>query len=176
MAQGRGKTIFRSFSKYVTGLKKSVTSQAKGGTFYTWDEFSEWTEQILEELENTLSDEGQDVELWTDRLKERIANVQAYFEENHYLRPDDTSDEDYDYDFEEEGMEGGETLLGFDVISEGECGSREGMVRGQILTTIEELAEYLEPIPPGVVRGFVPVEGQNGERIGYSVCAATKSR
>jgi hypothetical protein len=176
MSQGRGKSIFRSFSKYVTELKKSVTSQSKGGTFYTWDEFSEWTEQILEELENTLSDEGQDIELWTDRLKKRIADVQAYFEVNNYLQENSEPDPDYDYDPEFEGEEGGETLLGYDVISEGECGAREGRVRGQILTTIEELAEYLEPIPAGVVRGLVPVEGQNGERVGYSVCAATKSR
>ena len=176
MAHGRGKSIYRSFSKQVTELKKSVSHAAKGGTFYTWDEFSEWTEQIIEEMQNTLSDEGQDIELWTERLGKRIADVQAYFEENNYLRSyseDDNADEEEPF---EDNDEGAETLLGFDVISEWECENREGAVRGAILTTLEELTEYLEPVPENVILGLVPVIGQHNERVGYSLCASKKSR
>jgi len=177
MAHGRGKQLFREVSKTVTQLKRDIASAERTGNFYTYGEFMEWTLQIMEEFENTLSDSGLDVEFWSERLSEKIGNLQTELETKRLLMSDDEreDEEDWDSDFED-GNETFETILGYDVISEGECGAREGRVRGQILTTLEELAEYLEPIPAGVVRGLVPVEGKDGERVGYSVCAATKSR
>ena len=66
-------------------------------------------------------------------------------------------------------------LFGFPIITPSYCESQGARVRGQILLTLEELAEYIEPIPAGAIRGIIVVQDNKGKVTGFSVCAHKNS-
>ena len=179
MAEGtsRGKQSFREFTKAANELKRLTERAIKYGEQYTIEDLEGWYDELVEEYGRMV--EEQDIpnpELWVSRahdkasghigdLCNRFPSLLEFNEEG-----DNESEE---RDDESVGVETeASSILGIPIISESECIANGHSARGQVLLTLEELIEYLEPIPPSVINGLIPVFDDTGTLVGYRLCGA----
>lgn len=167
MATSPGQSAYRAFSKEVTAMKRLIETALKSGELYTYDEVNDFFEPLLDNFEEVLTEEELNQDLWRDRantlILDRVNQIASKYElpeETHNDNPDSEEEKDIQ----------GDTILGYPVISTADCRSSSGSVRGQVLLTLEELSEYLEPIPASVIRGIVLVYDDSGKVVGFSLC------
>lgn len=179
MASGtsRGKQSFREFTRTANQLKRLTERAIKSGEQYTIEDIEGWYDDIIQTYtEDMQAQDIPNMELWLSRAEDKKSDDVAYFV-NAYpvlvtpeLEPD-TDDNQTGIEVSEHENEP-DTIYGIPVISEGECIDNGNSARGQILLTLEELIEYLEPIPPSVINGLIPVYDENGNLQGYRLCGA----
>lgn len=173
---GRGKQSFREFTKEANQLKRYTLSALKSGEQYTIDEIGEWYDAIIQQYRELIEQEEiPNPELWISRAEdtanEHKEEIETAYPNTSISRIDDDED-DSGGDIEPDGdTDEPDFISGIPVISTDECIANGNSARGQIILTYEELIEYLEPIPPSVIQGLVPVF-KDGILIGYRLCAA----
>lgn len=162
---GHGKQSFREFTKTVNETKRMIIRALKSGERYTLDQINEWYAQILEDYDNRLQEERIDFD-WYTRAVTKVEDTVDSLRRDYPIieeEPDEPEPEDEDKDNEGE-------IAGFPIISEDEClAGNDARPRNQILTSLEELREYLEPIPPEIVKGII-LHYRNGEFRGFIPC------
>lgn len=146
----------------------------KAGEIYTEDGLNQWYDDLLEDYANTLETERLDYELWYARAENKAQNDKEYLRDTYPDNMDDGSGEDSESDDEDYGVQDDEeipnTIFGYPVITPEECLANDGHPRGQILITLEELTEYIEPIPRDAIRGVILQFDENEQIKGFSLC------
>lgn len=179
MASGtsRGKQSFRDFTRTANELKRLTERAIKSGEQYTIEDLENWYDDLIAEYENLLSDEDiPNAELWLSRAEDKKSEHIGYFTNaypllNSPIDDEETADDNFDSENPGDTPES-DNIYGIPVITEWGCILNGNSARGQILLTLEELIEYLEPIPPSVINGLIPVYGETGQLVGYRLCAA----
>lgn len=175
-SSGRGKQSFREFTKAANELKRLTMNALKSGEQYTIEEIGEWYDAIIEQYRELIEqDEIPNAELWISRAEdtadEHKAEIEAAYPNTSMARDSDDEDDSGGNFEQDEPADEPDFISGIPVISADECVANGNSARGQIILTYEELIEYLEPIPPSVIQGLVPVF-KDGVLIGYRLCAA----
>lgn len=161
---------FRDYKKEIHQMTKFIVAAIRAGEFYTMALIDNFYAPLLEMYEDEVYSNGYDEERWIPRgvdLKDAEVNAIA----SYYNLPDFIPDEQ---EPEPEDTNPIEELFGYDVITASYGESRGGVVRGQILLTLEELQEYLAPIPEQYVIGIVIIGDNKNRIVGYSVCVGKK--
>lgn len=171
MAHGRGKQSYRDFKAQVRELERLTRSALDAGEYYTHSQVQEWFYDLLDLYELNLQEEQLDRELWygraNDYIQERLTTIQDdYGLTSEYPTSGDIEDSEEVQEFNESE----ESELPFNLIDEGECTGSGAYVRGYIITSIEELIEYIQPIPDSAIKGYVPLYSQDGELVGVQPC------
>lgn len=172
MATSPAQQAFRDYVKEINQMTRIIKAAIKAGEFYTFDIVYSFYREIELDWIEYFESENFNMELWQGRI-ESYAALEASEVADRYNLPDSIPDE--------EPPEPGEGLpideiFGRPVITEGGCITAGGRVRGQILLTLEELAEYIAPIPDSVIIGIVVIKNAKGVVEGYSICGSSKSR
>lgn len=172
---GRGKESFRRFTKTANDLKRLTIRAIKEGQVYSYEQVESWYNEILDIYGQELIDERLDYELWYTRAEDKAqADLQLLDNQYSFIRESDNAanSEDDEDDGEQEDDEDN-TIFGYPVITEDECiDETDGSPRGVILLSLEELREYIDPIPPDAIRGIIlrRYATPEGFERGYSVC------
>lgn len=173
-ASGRGKQSFRDFTSSCNQLTKMIERAFKAGEVYTEDALNQWYQDLLDDYSNTLETERLDYELWYPRAEIKAQEKQDYLRNtypnnlDYEQREDDESEPDTSDIPDDESVP--DTIFGYPVITAEECLANDGHPRGQILITLEELTEYIDPIPQDAIRGIILQFDENDNIKGFSLC------
>lgn len=164
--------LYQEFKNQLEELFERAEQSIKAGEEYSREDILYWIGDIVEMFERNLEDEG-------FNRPDMVVRSQDYAHEQYNKFNDlyPLSDKSHSASIVEEDDDREnnsittDSVLGFPIISEMECeDSQESSVRGQILLTVQELAEYLDPVPESVIRGIVIRFDENGEFAGFSLC------
>lgn len=181
MAQhGRGKQLFREYTRDMNFHKRESMSAHKKGEPITAEDAISQAEDIKDDYLRQLDALDIDTaDIWEERIEERFnQDVDFYYDnlpsgESGGFEEEELEDDEDDFPGFI-GIEEPETILGYPVISEDECAEDDdtgrGTVRGQIFETTEGLEEYIADIPGSVIKGIVLIFNEDGTFFGFSVC------
>jgi len=171
---GRGKQSFRDFTRTSNQLKRMIENAFKSGEIYTEDELEHWYQDILDDYSNTLETEKLDYDLWYARAENKAQDDKSYLRDTYsdnmdYGTGEDSEGDDDDFQLQDD-EEIPNSIFGYPVITQEECLQMDGHPRGQILLTLEEFSEYIEPIPGDAIRGVILQFDENENIKGFSLC------
>ena len=172
---GRGKQSFRDFTRTANSLKRHIISAFKSGEVYTDEQLQSFYQDILYDYSNTLETDRLDYELWYVRAENKAQEDIDYLRDTYPNNVDNGNGETEEDIEPDDFIEDGEipnSILGYPVITDHEClDSESGVPRGQILLSLEDLAEYLQPIPGDAIIGIILRFNEDKTEIkGFSVC------
>jgi hypothetical protein len=177
LQHGAGKQSFREFSRTANENRQYIIRALNSGHYYNIEQVEEWYEQILGEYENTLSDnEIPNSELWLSRAaslsEDIISNLLNRYPSINQTNTFGTNEDDNENKEQQQENEDN-SIFSYPVVTEDECvDTHEGSVRGQVLLTLEELEEYLQPVPASVILGIVLVYDEFSQIVGFRLCGA----
>ena len=161
--QGLGKTLHREHNKYITDALKSFEKGLKDGDLFTPEDFDGQMEQIVDNFLQDMEDnDAPNVDLWRERLQDRIDEKRQIFEEKYpgifedveYVEDaDDDSDiEDEDVGIPDDAIGGYIDINGmsYEVATDDDIRAyrAKGYVRRSVtLPSYDELVEYAKDIP-----------------------------
>lgn len=170
MATSPAQQAFRDFNKDINQMTKMIVNGLKHGELYTRDLITVYYEEIAALWLEFFEENEFNLELWSGRI-EQVVSDKSDGTTTKYNLPDSVPDEEPP---ETDSGGGVGEIAGFPIITSGDCVAGGGRVRGQILLTLEELVEYLEPIPAEYISGIIIVTRPNGSIEGFSVCGRTR--
>lgn len=171
---GRGKQSFRDFTRTSNQLKSMIERAFKSGEIYTEEMLYQWYQDILGDYANTLEEERLDYELWYTRAEIKTQEDRSYLRDkypdnmDYGTGEDEGSEDDNIIDYDEEELPN--SILSHTIVTQEECLEMDGHPRGQILLTLEEFAEYIDPIPGDAIRGVILQFDEAGNIKGFSLC------
>lgn len=166
MATSPAQQNYRDFKKEVNTMRHYVEEALKSGESYDRNLVVSFFSPLLQDYTEVVLSEGFDIERWYSRGVEFILQSVAIIEARYVIKEEEGEAEKQ----EVSPQDTGDTVLGFPVIDYDDCIQDGARVRGQILLTIEELAEYLQPIPFSVIRGIVLAYDEDGQFTGFQLC------
>lgn len=171
MATSPAQQCFRDFKAECNEMKRLTVQALLAGENYTYEEVIDFFAPILEGYRDCLSEIEDVSEIWDGRGEEYAAFCSSEVIRKYTEKREEQSEEDSSSIGDSEP----DRILGFPIISPSACLSAGGRVRGQVSLTIDELAEYLAPVPVSAIAGIVVVYGKNGEVKGFSLCGLKNS-
>lgn len=161
---------FRDYKKEIHQMTKFIVAAIRSGEFYTRALIDNFYAPLVEIYEEEVYGNGYNEDLWiprgTDYKDNEVNAIASYYNLPDFI-PDAPEPEPEDTNPVEE-------IFGYPVITASYGESLGGVVRGQILLTLEELAEYIAPIPADYIIGIVVISDNQNKVIGYSVCVAKR--
>jgi hypothetical protein len=162
---------FRDLKSECREMRKYTIQALLTGESYTYEDVLGFFQPLFDNFVECLSALDNAADIWYARGEQFVAQsisglVQKYVEK----RDNEPKDKRFD-----EGTNTEDNIMGFPVINEDDCIENGARVRGQILLTIDELAEYLLPVPVSVIRGIVVTVNDLGQIVGYQLCGAKNS-
>lgn len=185
--QGLGKTVNRQFQKTVNqAVRDFIHDFEIDPSGYTPDDFDAAMEQILSNYYQDMLDQGvKNFELWVGKAQDFIeekrekleANYPEIFDDIPHREDDEEtlSDEEEEPDYDSESSEGYDGYIDIDgqqyptVTNNADKAYMKaiGAVRrNNVFPTLEELAEYIAPIP--YIKG-IEIVTENGYFEGYAI-------
>lgn len=171
MATSPAQQGFRDYQKDIHGMTRYIVSAIRAGELYTYDILVSFYQDIAHTWIEYFEENEFNLELWQGRIEDYVGREAGEVTARFNL-PQSVPDEP-----PPDAGEGSplDELFGFPIITPSFCEAQGSRVRGQILLTLEELAEYIDPIPAGAIRGIIVVQDSRGKVIGFSVCAHKNS-
>lgn len=148
-----------------------IVSAIKSGELYTYDILVSFYQDIANMWLEYFEENELNLETWQGRIKDYVG-LEATRVQQRFNLPMSIPDEP-----PPDAGEGSPVneIFGYPIITPSYCEAQGGRVRGQILLTLEELAEYIDPIPAGAIRGIIVVQNASGVVQGFSVCGHKNS-
>lgn len=171
MATSPAQQCFRDLKKECNETKRLTVAALISGESYTYESVVEFFQPTLEQYFECLNSLEEVDEKWYGRGQEFVIFSISEIVREYTEKKEEESTEDSGSIGDSEP----DRILGFPVISQSACLAAKGRVRGQILLTVDELADYIAPIPVSVITGIVRVYGTNGELTGFSICGQKNS-
>lgn len=171
MATSPAQQAFRDYKKEIHRMTEFIVKALKSGEFYTGDIVYSFYKEI-EDMTIELFEENEfNMELWKGRIE------QYAMDESNAVSVSFNLPQSIPNESPPEPGEGGslDEIFGYPIVTTSECIREKGRVRGQILLTLEELAEYIAPIPESVIIGIVVIRDAYDTVKGFSVCGLSKS-
>ena len=171
MATSPAQQSFRDYQKDIHDMTRHIVSAIKSGELYTTDILVSFYQDIANMWIEEFEANDFNMELWQGRIEDYVGRESEEVSTRFNL-PQSIPDEPPPEPGEGSAVD---ELFGFPIITPSFCEAQGARVRGQILLTLEELAEYIEPIPAGAIRGIIVLQDSKGKVIGFSVCAHRNS-
>jgi hypothetical protein len=171
MATSPAQQGFRDYQKDIHEMTKHIVHAIKSGELYTTDILVSFYQDIANMWIEYFEENEFNMELWQGRIEDYVIRQSNELAARFNL-PQSIPDEPPPEPGEGSSVD---ELFGFPIITSTFCEAQGARVRGQILLTLEELAEYIEPIPAGAIRGIIVVQDSKGKVTGFSVCAHKNS-
>ena len=156
LPHGRGKESFREFNRSLKDEVKDISDAIKDGEQYTQRDIVHHFNRLVNEYEQTLKDEGLDVETWLNRaIDKAYSTVETLTEKYQFPEesieddpPDNPEGENEEFDPDDNDVSDG-TLFGHKLLTKKTKQSARALAkpRKRFFTSKDELAEYIQKVP-----------------------------
>jgi len=161
-----GSQALSEFKAELNKLSKFIREAVKVNESYTYEQVQSFYGDLLERFREHLIEIRADVDKWyekaANRVQEEFDNLTDEFE---FFYQEEEEQQDPNVYYEDDGS------FPFPIVSEDECvDTFEGRARNNIILSVSEAIEYLEPVPDSVFVGFIPVFDEFGNIVGFRAC------